>query len=70
MTKADDEERWLTRSLDPGNPKDRGLIEWLAETTLLGGFSSLGAKWPKPRLFGATKTNAKREEAQRDRSDS
>lgn len=50
MTKADDEERWLIRSLDPRNPKDRGLIEWLAETTLLGGVSSLGPRWPKPKL--------------------
>ena len=49
LTKAEAEERWLTRSLDPR--KDRGLIEWLAETTLLGGVSSLAeAKWPRPKL--------------------
>lgn len=47
MTKAEAEQRWLIRSLDPRNPKDRAMIEWLAETTLLGGVSSLSTRWPR-----------------------
>ena len=50
LRKVEAEQRWLIRSLDPRDPKDRALLEWLAETSLLGGVASVGVKWPRPYL--------------------
>jgi len=38
------------RAIDPRSAEGRKFLDWLAETTLLGGVGSLGPKWPKPKL--------------------
>jgi hypothetical protein len=47
----------MIASLDPRNPKDRTMLEWLSEVTILGGISS--RTFVKPRLVI---DNVKREE--------
>ena len=54
MRKFEAEQRRLeakVRAIDPSTAEGRRFLDWLSETTLLGGVSSLrAAKWPKPEL--------------------
>jgi hypothetical protein len=63
MRKLEAEQRRLeakVRAIDPSSAEGRRFLEWLAETTLLGGVSSLSTRWPKPRLV--VNNDDKREE--------
>jgi hypothetical protein len=53
MKKLEAEQRRLgakVRAIDPSSAEGRAFLDWLTETTLLGGVSSLSTRWPKPKL--------------------
>ena len=37
----------MVHAIDPSTEEGKQMIEWLCETTLLGG---IGGAWPRPRL--------------------
>ena len=50
----------MVHAIDPSTEEGKQMIEWLCETTLLGG---IGGAWPKPRLVVSNKREEGSEDA-------